>query len=144
MPNNPNFFFLKTRVPKRGKGGGGPTFGKNSQKIPFFVLDVAPYISGLWSFTGKLFRKFSGWLWYATHMSQTKPWGDFMHWSQITASIYDLLHGGRSCGKLDRALDVMYLFCSPLSPGSPGSSSSPPDSHVFHMMDSNLCVLRTF
>jgi len=28
-------FFLETGVPKRG-GGGGPTLGKNSQKIPFF------------------------------------------------------------------------------------------------------------
>ena len=26
---------MKTRVPKRG--GGGPTLGKNSQKIPFFL-----------------------------------------------------------------------------------------------------------
>ena len=35
-------FFLETGVPKRG--GGGPTLGKNSQKIPFF-LGVASLIT---------------------------------------------------------------------------------------------------
>ena len=35
LQNKPYFFILKTGVPKRG---GGPTFGTNSQKIPFFFM----------------------------------------------------------------------------------------------------------
>ena len=30
-------------IPKRGGGGGGPTFGKNSQKIPYFFSEAFPY-----------------------------------------------------------------------------------------------------
>ena len=43
MQNKPHLFFLETGVPKRGgRGGGGPTLGKNSQKILFFFLDSVP------------------------------------------------------------------------------------------------------
>ena len=39
MQNKPYFFFLETGVPKRG---GGPTLGKYSQKIPFFLGGGVP------------------------------------------------------------------------------------------------------
>ena len=38
MQNKPHFFFWKQGFPK---GGGGPTLGKNSQKIPFFFLGAS-------------------------------------------------------------------------------------------------------
>ena len=40
---------MKTRVPKRG---GGLTFGKNSQKIQFFLLGVAPTENLIFSASG--------------------------------------------------------------------------------------------
>ena len=39
---NKPYFFLKQGFPKGGEGGGGPTFGKNSQIIPYFFSDVFP------------------------------------------------------------------------------------------------------
>ena len=42
MQNKPYFFFWKQGFPKGGEGGGGPTLGKNSQKIPFFFFDSVP------------------------------------------------------------------------------------------------------
>ena len=45
MQNKPHFFFWKQGFPKGGERGGGPTLGKNSQKIPFFFMGSVPYKS---------------------------------------------------------------------------------------------------
>ena len=45
MQNKPNVFcFWKHGFPKGGEGGGGPTLGKNSQKIPFFLGGERPLV----------------------------------------------------------------------------------------------------
>ena len=41
MQNKLYFFFWKQGFPKGGEGGG-PTLGKNSQKIPFFFVGSVP------------------------------------------------------------------------------------------------------
>ena len=38
---NHTFFFGNRGSQKGGRGGGGPTLGKNSQKIPFFFLTAS-------------------------------------------------------------------------------------------------------
>ena len=45
MQNKPYFFF-GNRGSQKGGRGGGPTLGKNSQKIPFFLLgaSLTPHI----------------------------------------------------------------------------------------------------
>ena len=39
---NHKIFFSTKGFPKGGGWGGGPPFGKNSQKIPFFLIDAPP------------------------------------------------------------------------------------------------------
>ena len=38
------YIFLDGGLPNRGGGGGGLTFGKNSQKIPYFFSERLPNI----------------------------------------------------------------------------------------------------
>ena len=44
MQNKPYFFFWKQGFPKGGRGGG-PTLGKNSQKISLFFLGSVPKLN---------------------------------------------------------------------------------------------------
>ena len=48
-------FFLETGVPKRGEGGG-PTFGKSSQKIPFLFFGGVPSFNKTFSSTLPIFQ----------------------------------------------------------------------------------------
>ena len=52
MPKKTYFFFWKQGFPKGGEGG--PTFGKNSQKIPFFGGVASLCEMFMWNFGDQL------------------------------------------------------------------------------------------
>ena len=97
MQNKRYFFFWKQGFPKGG--GGGPTLGKNSQKIPLFFLDGVPYCLVLPVVDGN--GVYALWTWSGIDRAEVisflqplQKWTSFVNWSSFTLVVFSVHQSG--------------------------------------------------